>query len=79
MQQRIPIETSEFHCPTCSEIETLEYLIQRIAKGPDGFEFEVLIQCNRCSKKRSLKKLLKSLMDVVKLEIKPTGIVLKKG
>jgi DNA-directed RNA polymerase subunit M/transcription elongation factor TFIIS len=79
VHQRIPIETSEFHCPSCNERETLEYLLQRIAEGPQGFEFEVVIQCKRCSKKRSMKKLLKSLMEVVKLEIKPTGITLKKG
>ena len=79
MQQRIPIEASQFHCPSCNGAERLEYLIQRIAEGDKGFEFEVLIQCKKCSKKRSLKKFLKSVMDIVKFEIKPTGIEIKKG
>ena len=65
LQKHIPIETSAFHCPSCNEIETLEYILQKIAEGSAGFEFEVRIQCNRCSKKRSLKKLLKSLFEML--------------
>ncbi len=79
----IPILASSFECPSCHHVDTLHYTINAITKskevGHDHFDFEVEIKCSKCSKKRSFKKALKALLDIIKIEIKPTGIEVKKG
>jgi hypothetical protein len=75
----VPILCESFTCPNCGKSETLHYRINSIEADKEAFEFEVVIECKTCSKKRSLKKMIKGLLEIVKLEVGPLGISVKKA
>lgn len=75
----IPIECSPFPCPKCSELQNLKYELTSITTEKETFEFEVIIECSKCRKKNSLSKVLKKIIDIIKLEVSPTGITIKKS
>ena len=76
----IPILCEPFNCPQCGKSETLHYKVNNITiDDKHSFEFEVEIECKICSKKRSLKKAVKELFGIIKLEVSPTGISVKNA
>ena len=75
----IPIHCAPFRCPKCGEDEHLKYALKSLTTDKQMFEFEVQIQCNKCHNKRSLSTLLRKVLEVVKLEVGPTGITIKKS
>jgi hypothetical protein len=79
VMKAIPIQTAPFPCPTCGELQDFEYKVQSIEADRESFQFEVSIVCGKCSKKRSLKKILKKLFEIIKVEVKPTGITIKNS
>jgi hypothetical protein len=79
MMKSIPIQTAPFPCSTCGDIQNFEYKVQGIETDRESFQFEVSIVCHKCSKKQSLKKILKKLFEIVKVEVKPTGITIKNS
>lgn len=74
----VPICCSSIACPKCHKTEKLSYRIHRIDTAFHQFEFEVEIRCERCKKKRTLKRLIDSLLDVVKIKVSPTGVTVEK-
>lgn len=81
IKKQIPVLAASFECPSCHHADTLTYIINNIVRDHEQnhFDFEVEIKCSKCSKKRSFKKALKAILDIIKIEIKPTGIEVKKG
>lgn len=75
----VPVLCEPFNCPKCGQSENLKYKVNSITTEKDSFEFEVEIECETCSNKRSIKKMLKSLFDILKIEVGPSGIIVKKG
>jgi len=75
----VPILCEQFDCPKCGKAEKLHYKVNSITTEENQFEFEVEIECQGCSKKRSLKKILKSILEIIKLEVGPTGITVKNA
>jgi hypothetical protein len=75
----IPIQCAAFPCTTCGQTQNLKYEIRSIEANKSAFEFEVSIICGKCSKKRSIKKMLKKLLEIIKIEVKPTGITIKNA
>jgi len=73
----IPIQCSSFTCQICGTNESLIYKVNRIDTAFHQFEFEVEINCNRCNKKRGLKSLIKSILDVVKIKVTPTSVTVE--
>lgn len=75
----IPIQCAPFPCPKCDELQNLSYNIRNIKTFEDSFEFEIEIECNKCKKKKSLTKLLKKALEVIRIEVKPTGITIRNA
>lgn len=74
----IPIQCASFPCPNCNEQQNFNYKIRSIITKENSFEFEAEIECSKCKKKKSFKKILTKILDVVNIEIQPTGITVKK-
>lgn len=79
IRQVIPILCGPFSCPKCGSSESLQYKINSVTTTKDSFQFEVEIECKPCSKKLSLKKVIKDILKVINVEIGPTGITVKKA
>ena len=77
--REIPLHLSTFECPKCRAADGLNYNVTRIETSDESFEFEVDISCKRCSGRKSVKSLLKTLLDVVKVRIGPDGISVEKS
>lgn len=74
----IPIECHAYACPRCSDRQSLTFDVKRIdAKGSE-FTFEVEIFCRKCNNRRSFVQILKSLLQIKKLEVKLTGITVER-
>ena len=86
VMQSIPIEAAPFTCPQCGERKHLKYNVTTTCddEGPAPpeqqrcFSFAMNIECTRCTRKRSIVTVVASSPDVIKIEIKPTGIVVQK-
>lgn len=77
LRKEIPIVASEFKCPICQGSEHLEYRISSITKDVKRdyeYEFEAVIFCKRCTRKRTLRAFANSLSEVSKIKVAPGGI-----
>jgi hypothetical protein len=74
----IPIHCHTFTCPKCGEKEHLSYKVNQIHTELQTFEFEAEIRCEACSNKRSIKKTIQRILDVVKIEVGLKGISVTK-
>ncbi len=73
----IPIECVAYECPMCGADNTLRYDMLAINRNSAaGFDFEVAIVCNKCSRRDSFVKLVEHLAAVSKLEITLAGVKL---
>ncbi len=79
IMRTIPIQCAEFPCPKCGESQNLHPKIRNIKTDLQTFEFEVEIECKKCKKKKSLTNLIQRLFEIVKIEVKPTGISIKQS
>ena len=79
IEHTIPIQCAPFPCPKCGELQNLHYKIRSIITDEESFEFEVEIECEKCKKKKSFTKGLKKVLEVIKIEVKPTGITVRKA
>jgi hypothetical protein len=75
----IPIQCAPFPCPKCHELQNLRYELTSVTTEKEEFEFEVVIECAKCQKKRSLSKALRKIFEIIKVEVGPTGISIKKS
>lgn len=75
----IPIECASFPCPKCHQLQNLEFKVHHIQVEKDYFEFEAEISCKKCGNKKSLKKALKKVMDVLKITVGPNGVTVSKA
>lgn len=77
--RRIPIEFPEITCPVCDQTGHLKYKVQGIRKTPEGFEFIVILKCSACESRKSFKKVLSGLLNMISIDIGLTGISIKKA
>ena len=78
--REIPIQCASFPCPVCGVAQDFEYKVQSIeAEKRESFQFIVSIICGKCSKRKTFKKVLKKLLEIVKIEVKSTGITIKNA
>ncbi len=75
----IPIECHSYHCPKCGQSDSLEYKVQKIEASGNDFLFEAQINCKKCGKKSFFHSVLKNILDLVKIELSPAGITIKKN
>ncbi len=74
----IPIHCHTFTCPKCGKKEHLSYKVNKIHTELQSFEFEAEIKCEACSNKRSIKKTIQRILDVIKIEVGLKGISVTK-
>jgi hypothetical protein len=79
IMKAIPIDCQPFRCPKCNELEHLEYKISKIDVKDWSFEFKVEIRCTRCRNKTSMKKIIKQILAILKIEIGSSGITVKSA
>ena len=79
VMRTISIQCEPFQCPRCGEREHLEYSVQKINAEDASFEFVAEIRCAKCRNKKSLKKVVKQILEVLKIEIGPSGITVKNA
>jgi hypothetical protein len=75
----IPIHCESFSCPGCGKSGDIKYKVNSIKTEIDSFKFEASLICKKCSQKKTFRKTLKKFLEIIKIEIKPTGITLKKS
>jgi hypothetical protein len=74
----IPIHCSTFTCPKCKAAEHLSFKVARIDAALHEFNFEVDIECARCNRRNSIKAAIKSVLDIGKIKVGPSGVTLEK-
>ncbi len=84
IQSEIELAASTFQCPLCHSNDTLGYQIEKVEPqaGHDltkGFTFEVKVTCSKCSHKKSFQRIVKSILDVIKLKVGPDGVEVSKA
>ncbi|MEZ5581457.1 MAG: hypothetical protein R3F37_00490 [Candidatus Competibacteraceae bacterium] len=75
----LPIECENFACPKCGSTEEMDFKVSKIERKDAGFDFEASLICKACKRKNIFSKFIAKLFDLIKIEIGPTGITLKKG
>jgi hypothetical protein len=79
LKHQVPIICASFDCPQCGKSEELSYKVKNITADEHSFEFEVEIECKVCKKKKSLTKTISQILSILKIEVNPTGISVKKA
>jgi hypothetical protein len=83
VRREIELAASTFRCSKCGHDDTLEYEIENVAPRTndlkDGFTFDVSVTCGHCKRKKSFKKILKSVLDVIKIKVGPDGVEIGKA
>lgn len=72
----IPIECGEDPCPNCGPGATLTPDILQISRIESGYVFTAALKCDKCSRPRRFRKLLKPLSRsrLKRVKVGPTGI-----
>jgi len=83
VRHEIELAASTFQCPKCKRVDSLEYEIDHVTKdngkGKTGFSFSVIVNFSQCKNRKSIKKIIKSIFDVVKIKIGPDGVEIEKS
>ncbi|EAA5198680.1 hypothetical protein B1L79_12790 [Salmonella enterica subsp. enterica serovar Dublin] len=74
----IPIECDSYLCPSCNDATNLEYKVCKIERNENDFTFEADISCKKCHKTNKISHALKRFLNIKKIEIKMTGIIIER-
>ncbi len=73
----IPVECGSYSCPQCGLSDHLQYKVEKVEADGHDFLFEASITCGKCHKAHSLQTVLKNILSLIKIELKPTGVVVE--
>ncbi|HII90790.1 MAG TPA: hypothetical protein HA262_01090 [Methanosarcina sp.] len=75
----LKVQCEDISCPTCKRKEKLNYEIKELnIRNHNSFAFKAEIICEKCSKRRSLKKIIDNVANIKKLKISLTGIEIER-
>lgn len=75
----LPIECKQFTCPKCGDNKDMDFKVSKIERKDTGFDFEASVTCKTCNNINRFSKFIAKLFDLIKIEIGPSGVILKKG
>lgn len=75
VEHEVPIQCAGLTCPKCGLKENLSYGIRELDN--EELTFTVVIECRKCSRKKTISKVLSKLLSLVKISVGPVGISAK--
>ena len=79
VRNTIPIHCASLPCPRCGDHQELDVDVKRVEVNSEAVEFEAILRCRRCAKRKSVRKVINSILGAVKIKVGPDGISVESG